>query len=105
MDGQEGGDEVQVATVPAVLTGSPKNKTRTRQRKRHAGHVHWDEQAIEEHNKERGTRQKIDEPDTPYVRSPQTASDSEGASADERDPHHHKRSCGPGQSSSSQSGP
>ncbi|CAJ1375843.1 unnamed protein product [Effrenium voratum] len=38
--------------------------------------VHWDEQCIAEHDKERGTRQKIDEPDTPFVRSPQT-SDSE----------------------------
>jgi len=42
------------------------------------GRVHWDEQVIAEHDKERGTRQKIDEPDTPFVRSPQTTSDSEG---------------------------
>mmetsp|Transcript_21364 Transcript_21364/g.63712 ORF Transcript_21364/g.63712 Transcript_21364/m.63712 type:complete len:460 (+) Transcript_21364:86-1465(+) len=41
------------------------------------GHVRWDEEVLAEHDKERGTRQKIDEPDTPFVRSP-TASDSEG---------------------------
>jgi len=66
--------------------------------------VHWDEQVIEEHNKERGTRQKIDEPDTPYVRSPQTASDSEGgpASSDDehrtgpRGPHHPSASASSG---------
>ncbi|CAD7925626.1 unnamed protein product [Amoebophrya sp. A25] len=29
--------------------------------------VTWDEEAIAEHDKERGTRQKIDEPKTPYV--------------------------------------
>lgn len=56
--------------------GSPKLKQRQRPR-RGRGRVHWDEQAIAEHDKERGTRQKIDEPDTPFVRSPQTASDSE----------------------------
>jgi len=29
-------------------------------------HITWDEEAIAEHDKERGTRQKIDEPPTPY---------------------------------------
>lgn len=28
--------------------------------------IHWDEETIAEHNKLRGTRQKIDEPKTPY---------------------------------------
>eukprot|EP01041_Mallomonas_annulata_P006321 gene6321-12791_t len=28
--------------------------------------IKWDEDVIQEHNKERGTRQKIDEPPTPY---------------------------------------
>lgn len=63
-------------------------KTKARRRKVNKGHVHWDEQAIAEHDKERGTRQKIDEPDTPYVRSPQTASDSEGGPASSDDEHH-----------------
>ncbi|CAE7363777.1 unnamed protein product [Symbiodinium natans] len=42
-------------------------------------HVKWDEQCIAEHDKERGTRQKIDEPDTPFVRSPQTSDSEEDA--------------------------
>eukprot|EP00438_Fugacium_kawagutii_P016156 Skav224590 [mRNA] locus=scaffold2684:133988:142555:- [translate_table: standard] len=41
-----------------------------------AARVTWDEECIAEHDKERGTRQKIDEPDTPFVRSP-TGSDDE----------------------------
>jgi len=66
---------------------SPKaGKLRTRRRETNSkGRVHWDEQSIAEHDKERGTRQKIDEPDTPYVRSPQTASDSEGGVASSDD--------------------
>lgn len=44
-------------------------------------HVHWDEQCIAEHDKERGTRQKIDEPDTPFIRSPESSSDEEEAFA------------------------
>ena len=30
--------------------------------------IKWDEETIAEHDKERGTRQKIEEPDTPYER-------------------------------------
>jgi len=33
-----------------------------------SGHVSFDEEVIKEHDKLRGTRQKIDEPDTPYNR-------------------------------------
>ena len=29
--------------------------------------IKWDEETIAEHDKERGTRQKIDEPPTPYA--------------------------------------
>lgn len=29
--------------------------------------ITWDEECIKEHDKERGTRQRIDEPNTPYV--------------------------------------
>jgi len=32
----------------------------------HADHIKWDEETIQEHNKERGTRQKIEESKTPY---------------------------------------
>jgi len=63
------------------------SKLCTRPRNQSKGRVHWDEQAIAEHDKERGTRMKIDEPDTPFVRSPQTASDSEGGPASSDDEH------------------
>ncbi len=33
-------------------------------------HVHFDERIIAEHDKDRGTRMPIDEPDTPFARSP-----------------------------------
>lgn len=72
-------------TSPKCSTGTRVSRQRTR--KKTKGRVHWDEQVIEEHNKERGTRQKIDEPDTPFVRSPQTASDSEGGPASSDDEH------------------
>ncbi len=32
----------------------------------HADHVKFDEEVIQEHDKDRGTRQKIDEAKTPY---------------------------------------
>mmetsp|Transcript_92982 Transcript_92982/g.170550 ORF Transcript_92982/g.170550 Transcript_92982/m.170550 type:complete len:637 (-) Transcript_92982:52-1962(-) len=71
---------------------SPKSsKLRQRHRKKAKGRVTWDEQAIAEHDKLRGTRQKIDEPDTPFVRSPQTASDSEAGPASSDDEHRHFR--------------
>lgn len=41
---------------------------RDKQRKKE--HVHFDEATIAEHDKERGTRMAIDEPDTPFARSP-----------------------------------
>ncbi len=45
---------------PLNLNENPKKKE----------HVHFDEATIEEHDKERGTRMIIDEPDTPFARSP-----------------------------------
>ena len=41
-------------------------------------HVKWDEEVIAEHDKSRGTRQKIDEPPTPY----EYGSDDDDASSD-----------------------
>lgn len=35
----------------------------------------WDEETIAEHDMDRGTRQKIEEPDTPFIHSPQAASE------------------------------
>jgi len=45
------------------------------------GHrVKWDEDTIAEHDKDRGTRMVIDEPDTPFVRSPPCEGDSASSS-------------------------
>mmetsp|Transcript_141502 Transcript_141502/g.257173 ORF Transcript_141502/g.257173 Transcript_141502/m.257173 type:complete len:420 (+) Transcript_141502:169-1428(+) len=65
------------AVVSPTSAKALRLRGRTRRKKTNQ-RVTWDEKAIAEHDKERGTRQKIDEPDTPFIRSPQTASDSEG---------------------------
>mmetsp|Transcript_47943 Transcript_47943/g.111866 ORF Transcript_47943/g.111866 Transcript_47943/m.111866 type:complete len:591 (-) Transcript_47943:140-1912(-) len=77
--GDGGGD--QLSPKAGRLRPRPRKKTKGSFR------VHWDEQIIAEHDKERGTRQKIDEPDTPFIRSPQTASDSEGGVLSSDDEH------------------
>mmetsp|Transcript_117737 Transcript_117737/g.333717 ORF Transcript_117737/g.333717 Transcript_117737/m.333717 type:complete len:553 (-) Transcript_117737:137-1795(-) len=98
-DGTVAIEPADTTVVAESIEGSKCTKLRTRPRKTNKGRVHWDEQAIAEHDKERGTRQKIDEPDTPFVRSPQTASDSEGghSSDDEhRRGNQHRASSGSG---------
>jgi len=44
--------------------------------------VQWDEETIAEHDKDRGKRQKIDEPPTPWARSPASTSEDEEEEAD-----------------------
>lgn len=57
-------------------------------------HLTWDEHAIEEHDLLRGTRMKIDEPDTPYTHydhhsdEESTSSEHHPRSPDENQPHH-----------------
>ncbi|CAE7618401.1 unnamed protein product [Symbiodinium sp. CCMP2592] len=46
-------------------------------------HVSWDEANLAEHDKERGTRQKIEEPPTPFVHSPPLLSEDEAEGATE----------------------
>merc|ERR1712087_262069 len=36
----------------------------------------WDEETIAEHDKERGTRQKIEEPNTPWILSPEMSNEA-----------------------------
>ncbi len=45
--------------------------------KRGGKHVTFDEEVIAEHDKERGTRMPIPEPDTPFLRSSIMSSDDE----------------------------
>lgn len=85
------GTATSASGVVHALLSPKSSKLRQRHRKKAKGRVTWDEQAIAEHDKERGTRQKIDEPDTPFVRSPQTASDSEAGPASSDDEHRHFR--------------
>merc|ERR1740138_1232954 len=73
------------AQIEGILSNSSAAAARHRHREKNPNHVTWDEDAIREHDKERGTRQKIDEPDTPFVRSPQSASDCEGGLASSED--------------------
>jgi len=61
-------------------------------------HLTWDEHAIEEHDLLRGTRMKIDEPNTPYTHydhqsdEESTSSGRHPRSPDENHPHHEKHS-------------
>lgn len=87
-DDANSNDDTKPQLIGGVLRAPASPNTKARRRQLSKGHVHWDEKAIAEHDKERGTRQKIDEPDTPFVHSPQTASDSEGGPASSDDEHH-----------------
>lgn len=49
-------------SVDSKVKPALKKKGKTSQQK----HLKWDEEVIEEHDQLRGTRMKIDEPDTPY---------------------------------------
>lgn len=51
-------------TPPTKVKPALKRDRHTRQKDKH---LQWDEAAIDEHNELRGTRMKIDEPNTPYV--------------------------------------
>lgn len=46
---------------PALVSGKDKKK-----KKPHPDTIQWDEEKIKEHDQLRGTRMKIDEPNTPY---------------------------------------
>ena len=56
----ESESSVPSAVKPALVSGKKKNKERKPK------DLKWDEKAIEEHDQLRGTRMKIEEPNTPY---------------------------------------
>ena len=60
---------------PALKTGN-KSKSKTKDKD---AHLKWDEEKIKEHDKERGTRMKIDEPDTPYHHNYDSGSETDGS--------------------------
>eukprot|EP00448_Togula_jolla_P040295 CAMPEP_0170630894 /NCGR_PEP_ID=MMETSP0224-20130122/34286_1 /TAXON_ID=285029 /ORGANISM="Togula jolla, Strain CCCM 725" /LENGTH=211 /DNA_ID=CAMNT_0010959067 /DNA_START=82 /DNA_END=717 /DNA_ORIENTATION=- len=76
--GTEGSPSDMPQGEHAEVDGIMATPERRAKRRRDDVHVQWDEETIAEHDKERGTRQKIDEPPTPFVRSPEAASDDEG---------------------------
>jgi protein phosphatase inhibitor 2 len=53
-------------TGTSTSTGKTNNNSSGKSKKQ-SKHLKWDEQAIEEHDLLRGTRMKIDEPNTPYT--------------------------------------
>lgn len=65
------------------------DNTSNNNRRRGRVSIKWDEDAILEHNKERGTRQKIDEPPTPF----RYGSDSDPTSEPEENDHKGMEIC------------
>eukprot|EP00933_Yihiella_yeosuensis_P043672 TRINITY_DN38605_c0_g1_i1.p1 TRINITY_DN38605_c0_g1~~TRINITY_DN38605_c0_g1_i1.p1 ORF type:complete len:191 (+),score=49.06 TRINITY_DN38605_c0_g1_i1:68-640(+) len=69
--------EVQDAGVDSTPILHSPGRKRSRPASTEAAHVSWDEENLAEHDKLRGTRQKIDEPKTPFVHSPLDVSEDE----------------------------
>mmetsp|Transcript_23156 Transcript_23156/g.41850 ORF Transcript_23156/g.41850 Transcript_23156/m.41850 type:complete len:180 (+) Transcript_23156:27-566(+) len=69
------------ATPAAEKTSTGKGKvalaSQGKKRRLEDVHVTWNEEILAEHDKERGTRQKIDEPPTPFNFSPLDLSEDE----------------------------
>jgi len=80
---------IMVAIKPALKTSTTASDDATTKNMKKTTTLQWDEAKIAEHNVLRGTRMKIDEPDTPfhYDEAAETAPD-EDAEAD--DQHHPK---------------
>lgn len=76
------------ASYPAAATtptrAKPALKKKDKAKAKHDKRLKWDEQKIKEHDELRGTRMKIDEPNTPYLHY---SDSSEGAESDDSRPH------------------
>ena len=66
------GDAPVAAAKPALKEDNGKHR-------KAKGGLTWDEAKIEEHNKLRGTRMKIEEPNTPYNHSYDSGSETDGS--------------------------
>jgi protein phosphatase inhibitor 2 len=53
-------------TTTTTTTSTTKPKSSSGKKKKESRHLKWDEQKIQEHDKLRGSRMKIEEPNTPY---------------------------------------
>jgi protein phosphatase inhibitor 2 len=67
---------------PALVTDKSKRRHHS---KKQAPHLKWDEKAIEEHDQLRGTRMKIDEPNTPYTHY-DSGSETDGSASHPKSP-------------------
>lgn len=62
------------ASVKPALKHSEADSSQGKSKKARIGGIQWDEPTIAEHDKERGTRMKIEEPDTPFNHCSESAS-------------------------------
>lgn len=78
------------AAAAAVKPALKKQNKPSSSSKGESKHLKWDEQAIEEHDLLRGTRMKIDEPNTPYTHY-DSGAESDGSSARPKSPANQKQ--------------
>jgi len=57
------------AGVKPALKHGDEGSAQGKSKKARVGGIQWDEPTIAEHDKDRGTRMKIEEPDTPFNHS------------------------------------
>ena len=74
---------------PALATHRSKKKNGSpngtkKSHKKVDRHLKWDEEKIREHDKERGTRMKIEEPNTPYNHSYDSGNETDGSASSAR---------------------
>jgi protein phosphatase inhibitor 2 len=62
----DGDTDQDVADSVTDASGVAESDLHPDHKRRATGHIKWDEETIAQHDLLRGTRQKIDEPDTPY---------------------------------------
>jgi protein phosphatase inhibitor 2 len=79
---------------PALVNSSNDSASNkeTRRLKRATKELQWDEAAIEEHNQLRGTRMKIDEPNTPYTHY-DSGSETDGSCGNPKSPTHQQQAA------------
>ena len=80
------GSTTPIPVKPALTHRSKKKNGSPNSKKSHGGkgkerHLKWDEAKIREHDKERGTRMKIEEPDTPYNHAYDSGNETDGSAS------------------------
>mmetsp|Transcript_8387 Transcript_8387/g.9298 ORF Transcript_8387/g.9298 Transcript_8387/m.9298 type:complete len:250 (+) Transcript_8387:65-814(+) len=75
-DGADNSSSMNINVTPSSPSKSSKKKGRKDKNKKR---LQWDEAKILEHNKLRGTRMKIDEPNTPFAHNYDSGSETDGS--------------------------